>query len=363
MKRIFIVFLLTLLYVGTQAQEVRDTVIVTDSWKYEGQWPEGEGVLYHQYNGLYWGSFKEAIPVCCKYCDFYGNRYYGNFNEWAFDGYGIYFLQSGLIYDGQFSDNSRTGVAKLYTLVSLQNGEFLDGNIIEGREFHFTKEKLEAMKPVFPEKEMSSDMKAFVNKGIKNTSEPKFQGEDIKAFSIWVEKNLKSIENVYGEVVVSCVIDERGEVSEVSIVENSEFDELDREVLRVISKAPKFKPAEINGHKVSRQCTVPVCVKPVETPPTFMGKDMNAFSMWVNKQMQERTETRENADGQIRKIVVGFTIDADGNLCNLNVINSEVSPEFERHLLEVLATAPKFGPATQNGKNISVSLALPVLEK
>lgn len=43
-------------------QDVRDTVIVEDTFRYEGQWPEGEGVLYDVNRGMILGRFAGGVP-------------------------------------------------------------------------------------------------------------------------------------------------------------------------------------------------------------------------------------------------------------------------------------------------------------
>lgn len=267
MKRIVVLFLVVLSSVIMNAQEVRDTIVVADDWRYEGQWPKGEGVLYHEYDGMYWGTFNEATPVCCKHCDYFGNRYNGNFNGFRYDGYGVMFFNYGEIYEGKFQNGEMTGIGKLFRNESdiyvVQQGEFRNGEIVAGKEFHFPKEKAAKMIPSFPEQEMTADQKSYLKKALKGTAAPGFKGGDMNDFSLWVNQNLRGLSaDVQGRVVVSFVVNEDGRVVDVSIVESSSFEELDSEVVRVISSAPKFKPATINGHKVSKNFRFPVVRMP-----------------------------------------------------------------------------------------------------
>ena len=68
-----------------EVPEVRDTLIVEDTFRYEGQWPEGEGVLYDIDRGMIFGHFSGAVPQ--------GYRYYLKFvqtiNSLCFMGYTI----------------------------------------------------------------------------------------------------------------------------------------------------------------------------------------------------------------------------------------------------------------------------------
>lgn len=261
MRRVTLIFFFMALSLGLSAQEVRDTVVVTDDWQYEGQWPKGEGVLYHKYNGVYWGEFDRAVPVICKHCNFYGERYYGNFQSWKKNGKGIRFLTSGAVYDGYFSEGDMTGVGVLYSDgVSIRQGEFLKGRLIIGKEYNVSPEKMNEMRPIFPEEDMTPDIKKYLKIGMKKTRGPMFQGGDMNNFSKWVNSNLRyplrSKENgETGTVILSFVVKEDGNIAEVEIVSSSSYADLDKEALRVVSSAPKFRPALLNGNKVSKRYT------------------------------------------------------------------------------------------------------------
>ena len=62
MKKLMYLFFIFVFSFAMNAQEIRDTVIITEEWRYEGQWPEGEGVRYSEKYGLYIGTFKDAEP-------------------------------------------------------------------------------------------------------------------------------------------------------------------------------------------------------------------------------------------------------------------------------------------------------------
>lgn len=268
MNRIGILITICLMLpLSSHAQQVRDTIIVTSDWKYEGQWPKGDGVLYHEYNGIYWGEFDEAMPVNCKQCDYYGEKYEGGFKEWKYEGFGIKYLKSGAVYEGEFSEGNMTGVAKLYAdgiaNSSIQQGVFSDGKIVQGKEVYISVDKLMTMKPRFSEMGLTDALKKYLTKGIEKTRGPLFQGGDMNQFSRWVNQNLRypptSKKNgETGRVRVSFVINEDGKISDVQIVESSSYSALDQEAVRVISSAPKFKPALLNGHNVAKQISFPV---------------------------------------------------------------------------------------------------------
>ncbi len=63
--------------------------------------------------------------------------------------------------------------------------------------------------------------------------------------------------NIQGRVFVEFIVDTTGNLSNFKIV-RSVSPELDDEVLRVVKKFPRFKPAMQNGRKVRVRYTVPV---------------------------------------------------------------------------------------------------------
>ena len=82
------------------AQEVRDTVIITDAYDYVGQWPDGEGAYYSYDNGMILGNFSKAVPdgKCIVYLPG-GERYVGTYQKGHRTGYGeLYTEEAGTIY-------------------------------------------------------------------------------------------------------------------------------------------------------------------------------------------------------------------------------------------------------------------------
>lgn len=267
MKRIQLLSLFICIAHLAAAQEVRDTVIVCEDYRYEGQWPEGKGVLIHETKGMFWGDFVEGMPLLCKHCDYFGGSYYGYFVDYEYEGNGIKFLKSGDVYEGQFTKGEMTGVAKYYDKVKdgykIRQGMFKYGNFIEGREVVVTEEKFEAMKPVFVLDEITEEQSEYLQKAIKNTNMPGFGKKDMNAFSMWVNSRLvypkyEKVNGIQGRVTISFVIEEDGKIRDIEVLRGSPSKALDDEAVRVVSSAPKFKPATINGHPVRTRWTFPI---------------------------------------------------------------------------------------------------------
>ena len=85
--------------------QVADTVIVTDSSRYVGQYPAGRGVLYSDSDGLFVGEFRNAVP----------------------EGAGVHFLPDGSIYAGEFSGGKHCGTGRFFSASGkVLSGEFED---------------------------------------------------------------------------------------------------------------------------------------------------------------------------------------------------------------------------------------------
>lgn len=130
MYKLFI-FSLVSLYANFSFGAVCDTVIVGNGIRYEGQYPCGEGVLYSDSLGIYIGHFERGIPngVCTHYKK-NGHRYYGEFKDGEYSGYGRHFSNSGTIRmgGGDFKDGAANGVDTIYYKPrSIYVGECKDG--------------------------------------------------------------------------------------------------------------------------------------------------------------------------------------------------------------------------------------------
>lgn len=114
MYKLFI-FSLVSLYANFSFGAVCDTVIVGNGTRYEGQYPCGEGVLYSDSLGIFIGHFENGVPngVCTHYKK-NGHRYYGEFEDGKYSGYGKYFSGSGTVCIGDFENGLPNGIDTLF---------------------------------------------------------------------------------------------------------------------------------------------------------------------------------------------------------------------------------------------------------
>ena len=86
-----------------------------------------------------------------------------------------------------------------------------------------------------------------------------FQGGDLNKFSMWVAENIQypadaSESKVTGKVIVQFSINKNGSICNIKIIRNV-HPALDAEVIRVLKKSPKWKPAR-NGEETVKQIFV-----------------------------------------------------------------------------------------------------------
>lgn len=89
-----------------------------------------------------------------------------------------------------------------------------------------------------------------------------FNGDDPHAFSMWVKERLSfseiaGISEINGRVTASFTVDKRGKVVNPKIVKGLS-DDVDREVLRILSSSPEWAPAKYNGKAVTCTYTFPI---------------------------------------------------------------------------------------------------------
>ena len=280
MKRVVLTIGIVLSSVLMNAQEVRDTVVVDDCWRYEGQWPEGEGVLYHEKSGLYIGSFKEAKPdgVCLSISSGCSQIYYGNFKDGKRSGHGILSRPGDFYYSGNFENGYPEGVGKLYYPdMSVYSGIFHLGkpSFDTGNVFMFSeKKKFSSQLPEFPQVQLTMEQKKFLKKlGKKgrtvkeaNVVDPVFVEGEPNAFSMWVNSRLvypsdAFDQNRQGVARVSFVITSEGELADPFVSRSSGIPSLDKEALRVVCLSPDWTPGTKEGELVSVKYTLPVHFK------------------------------------------------------------------------------------------------------
>ena len=88
---------------------------------------------------------------------------------------------------------------------------------------------------------------------------PKFQGEDMGAFSRWLNSRIRRPKGCKhtGTMKVSFIVDADGSVKDVKVYE-SVCEELDALVVSLISESPNWEPATSNGKPVAQSLSIPI---------------------------------------------------------------------------------------------------------
>jgi len=100
-----------------------------------------------------------------------------------------------------------------------------------------------------------------------------------------------------------------------------------------------------------------------QTMPSFPGGD-NAFYDYLDAKVVlpegfDKVKYLEENKNQFVPVSVGFTIDVDGSIIDVKLIEN-VDELLDEKAKEIVAKMPTWNPGTQNGKPIKVQYAIPV---
>ena len=103
-----------------------------------------------------------------------------------------------------------------------------------------------------------SQLADTLNSGIK---EPQFPGGR-DSLNLFIMKNcrypaISREQNKQGEEVIQILIDKDGHPSSVAILQ-SVSPEIDKEIVRVLSRSPRWIPATVNGNPVQKVFLIPI---------------------------------------------------------------------------------------------------------
>ena len=196
-----------------------------------------------------------------------------------------------------------------------------------------------------------------------------------------------------GTVKVSFVVEKTGTVNEVK-VETPVAPQLDAEAIRLIKSGPKWTPAKHRNQVVRQRVVVPVSfvmspgstvavggpakvrpittsaaditasanpnVRPVVAPdrPTQPVGGTQAFFDWIEKNQHYPLLARQR---KIQgKVMVEFVVQTDGMLTDARVIK-KMGSGLDEEAIRLIKSAPKWEPASFQGKPIKQKMVLPVL--
>ena len=257
------------------AQDQRSTPDYTND-RYDGQWPQGEGILYSYKDGLIIGSFikGKAEGKCVCYLP-NGEVYWGDFKKGKATGNGRIYRDNGIVIAGQYKKGKYHGIDTLYR----SNGTMMVAKFKNGK----LKTRLTDVnvpmdvrqKPEYPRVDLKRKQEEFLkeleliweerNVRLREKAgliSPKFQGGSVEDFALWVNSRVEYPESVsLGDgsrtVIVEFVVLKDGTVSDVHAAFGSN-PLLNAAAVAAVAKSPKWEPGEHNGEKRNVKMTVPV---------------------------------------------------------------------------------------------------------
>ena len=279
MKAKYILISLALLVSASVSAQNRDfRVTGGDGYRYEGEWPQGNGILYSYEQGLVLGTFRKGKPhgkcVCYKPN---GEVYWGHFKKGKATGKGRIYRDNGIVVAGDYKNGRYHGTDTLYRSDGTMHvGKYRRGKLVSAvADSRKHGVQLQGRKPGYPQVDFRRKQETFLNE-LENTWEernlmlvrkaglivPKFQGGDIDDFALWVNSQVAyPIAGRSGResrtVIVEFIVLKDGSVSDVHAIFGSD-PVLNEEAVKAVSKSPKWTPGEQNGEKKNVRMSVPV---------------------------------------------------------------------------------------------------------
>jgi len=95
----------------------------------------------------------------------------------------------------------------------------------------------------------------------------------------------------------------------------------------------------------------------VEDMPTFMGKGLNEFRNYIQKNLDYPLIAKENGIEGI--VYTKFIVDKDGSVKNVDILRG-VDPELDQATVVAIRESPRWEPGKQRGIPVRVSVTMPI---
>lgn len=177
-----------------------------------------------------------------------------------------------------------------------------------------------------------------------------------------------------GRVVAQFVIDKEGKVSNI-VIQRGIHPDCDREVLRVLSAMPDWKPGREAGVPVNVYYTLPVSFKlaapargpeesvkvPDDSKTYTAVEQMPQPSVDLAQYLAENLRYPESARkaGIEGRVIAQLIVDKEGKVKNI-VIQRGIHPDCDQEVVRILSNMPDWIPGRQGGVAANVYYTLPV---
>lgn len=282
MRTLLILAVAALSSVSLSAQDYRITN--RDGYRYEGEWPSGDGVLYSYETGLVIGTFHKGKPngrcVCYKPN---GEVYWGDFKKGKATGKGRIYRDNGIVVTGDYKNGRYHGIDTLFR----SNGTTLVGKFKKGKMkgvvahegdapgMTRTNRPPVAKKPLYPMMDLRTRQEDFLKELELMWEErnlmlirkagmvpPRFQGGNVDDFALWVNSQISypvdgRLNRDDRTVIVEFTVLKDGSVADVVVSFGSDS-VLNEIAVKAVTSSPKWTPGEQNGEKKNVRLSVPV---------------------------------------------------------------------------------------------------------
>lgn len=258
--------------ISLSAQEYTFKVIDGDGYRYQGEWPSGDGVLYSYQDGLVLGKFRRGKPhgECVCYLP-NGTVYWGIFKKGKMTGHGRLYRDNGIVVSGGYKNGKYHGIDTLYR----SNGTTMVGKFKKGKLVETLSDGQLGLKPRYPRVDLRARHEEFLKELELIWEErnmllarkaglvaPRFQGGDVDDFALWVNSQVvypirDRAERNSRTVIVEFTVLRDGSVADAHVIFGSD-PVLNEQAVKAVMKSPKWTPAEQNGQTRSVRLSVPV---------------------------------------------------------------------------------------------------------
>lgn len=198
--------------------------------------------------------------------------------------------------------------------------------------------------------------------------EPKFNGGGLEKFYEFANKEFDFSKFTKSEkITASFTIDANGDLNNIKVIQ---FDNVESatEIMRVLTKSPKWKPAQKGGNAIAVDIKFPFDIKLNES------KSVNTETLVKDKALKDPISggmskfynfiksnyNMPQVPGLKGKVIVTFDINEDGSIGNYKIIR-DVKHGTGQELIRVLKlSSGKWTPAVENGKPIKSTFTLPL---
>lgn len=160
-----------------------------------------------------------------------------------------------------------------------------------------------------------------------------------------------------GKVIVKFYIDTDGSVKEPIVLRNDGCPECSDEVLRVVSKFPKWSPGLSKGNPVKVYYSLPIILKLGNSgtdinnkKPIYRGDEIQ-----LQDELLDGIRVLNKTNKANHSINILFTVSETGSVSNVSIESSDSISQQQLDKIKKLMEASKWYPAVKDGKIVAVS--------